>query len=170
MSSPQLTSPDGRWRWDGVRWVPILTEPSGPRPMATRWVTLIVVGSIAALLLAGTGLAALSSVYSQIGRNFGPGAQSNCLPSEFPRYPGADVAMSFHALSICTAGFTTQDSSNDVVAYFEAQLVQYPWRVTGGSADQVTINFARQDGGRGSGQVSVAQSGNPTQFEVVYQT
>jgi len=64
---------------------------------------------------------------------------------------------------------TTGDTSIDVLTYFQTQLDQYPWRVTGGSAGQGTVDFARQDGAKGSGEVSVSPSGNPTQIQIVYQ-
>lgn len=59
-----MLSPDGRWRWDGVQWVPV--PPAEPRPMPTRWVVLITAGSIAVLLLAGLGLALITSLSAQV--------------------------------------------------------------------------------------------------------
>ncbi len=139
--------------------------------MPARWVAVIVVGSIASLLLAGTGLAVLSSWYSSAGgRVFGPGAPASCLPSDFPRYPGAAVITSFGGFNLCTIAFTTQDTSDQVLFFFQHELQNYPWRETGGSVEQGTIDFARQDGHKGSGELSVAQAANPTQFQVVYQT
>lgn len=139
--------------------------------MRGRWVALIVVGSIASLLLAGTGLAALSSAYGRFGaRVFTPGGSSNCLPSDFPSYPNATIVTSLKAFNVCTTGYATADSRADVLAYYQAQLGQYPWRVTGGSGDQGTVDFGRQDGAKGSGEVSVTQSRNATQIEVVYQS
>lgn len=171
MGSPPFMSADGMWRWDGVRWVPVPTAPAPARPMRGRWVALIVAGSIASLLLAGTGLAALSSAYGQLGnRIFTPGASSGCLPSDFPSYPGAARVTSIKAFSVCSTVATTSDSSVDVVAYYQAQLDQYPWQVTGGSAEQGTIDFARQDGVKGSGEVSVSPSGSATDIQVVYQS
>lgn len=55
-----MLSPDGRWRWDGVQWAPV--PPAEPKPMRTLWVVLITAGSIATLLLAGTGVAFLSAL------------------------------------------------------------------------------------------------------------
>jgi hypothetical protein len=138
--------------------------------MRGRWVALIVVGSVASLLLAGTGLAFLSSAYSQLGnRLFVPGASSSCLPSDFPSYPGAARVTSLRAFNVCTTVSTTGDTSIDVLTYFHTQLDQYPWRVTGGSAEQGTVDFARQDGAKGAGEVSVSPTGNPTQIQIVYQ-
>jgi len=139
--------------------------------MRTRWVALIVVGSIVSLLLAGTGLAALSSAYGRLGGGvFTPGASSNCLPSDFPTYPQAAVVTSLKAFNVCTTAYAAADSSADVLAFYQAQLGQYPWRVTGGSGDQGTVDFERQDGAKGSGEVSVSQSRNATQIQVVYQS
>jgi len=174
MGSPpgpsSLMSADGRWRWDGVHWVPVAAAPEPSRPMRGRWVALIVVGSIVTLLLAGTGLAALSSAYGRLGAGvFASGASSSCLPSDFPSYPNAALVTSLRAFSVCSTVYTTTDSSADVLAYYQAQLGQYPWRVTGGSGDQGTVDFARQDGAKGSGEVSVSQARNATQIQVVYQ-
>jgi hypothetical protein len=139
--------------------------------MRGRWVALIVAGSVASLLLAGTGLAFLSSAYSQLGnRLLTPGASSNCLPSDFPSYPGEARVTSLKAFNICTTVSTTGDTSIDVLTYFQTQLDKYPWRVTRGSAGQGTVDFARQDGVKGSGEMSVSPSGNPTQIQVVYQS
>jgi hypothetical protein len=174
MTSPPGASPflsaDGMWRWDGVRWVPVSTAPVPARPMRARWVALIVAGSIASLLLAGTGLAAVSSAYGDLGSRFAAGASSSCLPSDFPAYPGAAIVTSLKAFSVCTAAFTTRDPSADVIAYFQTQLDQYPWQVTGGSGDQGTVDFGRQDGAKGSGEVSVSQSTRATQIQIVYQS
>jgi hypothetical protein len=138
--------------------------------MRGRWVALIVAGAVASLLLAGTGLAFLSSAYSQLGnRLFTPGASSSCLPSDFPTYPGAARVTSLRAFNVCTTVSTTGDTGIDVLTYFQTQLDKYPWRVTGGSALQGTVDFARQDGVNGSGEVSVSPSGNPTQIQIVYQ-
>lgn len=139
--------------------------------MRGRWVTLIVVGSIASLLLAGTGLAAASSAYGRLGsRVFTSGGTSGCLPSDFPTYPGSAIVTSLKAFNVCTTAYVTNDPSADVVSYFQTQLDQYPWRVTGGSGDQGTIDFARQDGTKGSGEVSVSLSTRTAQIQVVYQT
>src|SRR5579859_4370389 len=174
MASPPgspFLSADGMWRWDGVRWVPISAAPvAAKRPMRARWVALIVAGSIVSLLLAGTGLAAVSSAYSELGNRFTAGASSNCLPSDFPTYPGAAIVTSLKAFSVCTTAFTTRDSSAEVITYFQTQLDQFPWRVTGGSGDQGTVEFARQDGAKGSGEVSVSPSRSATQIQVVYQS
>src|ERR1700745_1933599 len=175
MGSPpvasSLLSADGRWRWEGNRWLPVPATPEPARPMRGGWVAFIVVGSIASLLLAGTGLAALSSAYGRLGaRVFTPGATAACLPSDFPSYPNAAIVTSLQAVSVWTTAYTTGDSSADVLAYYQAQLGQYPWRVTGGSGDQGTVDFARQDGAKGSGEVSVSQSTRATQIQVVYQT
>ena len=59
-----MLSPDGRWRWDGVQWVPVAREPR--QPMAARWAALIVAGAIAVLLLAGLGLALLGVAVSHM--------------------------------------------------------------------------------------------------------
>jgi hypothetical protein len=127
-------------------------------------------GSVASLLIAGTGLALLSSAYSQLGnRLFTPGASADCLPSDFPSYPGASRVTSLGAFTACTTLSTTTDMSFDVLLYFQTQLDQYPWRVTGGSATQGTVDFARQDRARGSGEVSVTPTSNLTQIQVVYQ-
>jgi hypothetical protein len=167
----QFVSPDGRWRWDGVSWVPIPAAPAVRRPMPARWVAAIVVGSIASLLLAGTGLAVLSNWYSTAGgRIFGPGAPQNCLPADFPSYPGAAMLTSFRGFNICTTVYTTQDTSDQVLFFYDQELQTYPWRETGGSAERGTIDFARLDGSKGSGELSVAQAASPTQFTVVYQT
>jgi hypothetical protein len=171
MGSSPLISADGRWRWDGVSWVPIPVAPVAATPMRARWVALIVAGSLASLLLAGTGLAALSGAYSQLGsRFFSTGTATTCTPSNFPAYPGAATVTSLKAFSVCTTVSTTRDSSIDVLSYYQTELDKYPWRVTGGSAQQGTVDFARQDGVKGSGELSVAPSAGSTQIQVVYQT
>lgn len=171
MSTSHLLSPDGRWRWDGVRWVPVTTAPGAARPLAGRWVALIVAGSIASLLLAGSGLALLTGAYSAAaGRIFAGGAPVNCLPSDFPRYPGSAMVLSFKSFNLCTAAFTSADTPGNVLAYYQLELARFPWRETGESAGQGTIDFDRQDGGRGTGELSVSSGRSATQFQVVYQT
>jgi len=138
--------------------------------MRGRWVALIVAGSIVALLLAGTGLAAVSSAYSELGNRITAGASSDCLPSDFPTYPGAVIVTSLKAFNVCTTAFTTRDSSADVINFFQTELDRYPWRVTGGSGDQGTVIFAKQDGTKGSGEVSASPSTRATQIQIVYQS
>lgn len=138
--------------------------------MRARWVGLIVAGSIASLLLAGTGLAAVSSAYSELGSRFTAGASTSCMPSDFPAYPGAAIVTSLKAFGVCTVAFTTPDSSADVIAFFQTQLDQYPWQLTGGGGAQGTVDFARQDGAKGSGEVSVSPSTRATEIQIVYQS
>jgi hypothetical protein len=75
-------SPDGLWRWDGVRWMP--TGATSSPPAGSRaWIIWLVAGSTIMAILAVGG--AIFALYSAVSRIQASGI--TCLPPDFPQYP-----------------------------------------------------------------------------------
>jgi hypothetical protein len=166
MSDPNRLSPDGRWRWDGTAWVPV--GPAPARRLSTGRVTVITAGSIVALLLVGTGLAALTGAVSSIQSRFAVHSGGDCLPSDFPTYQGATRILTFTVGPICSEGFTSTDGVDQVTSFYQAQLSNPPWVVTGSSTNPATIMFARQDRAQSAGEVQVFPTSTGSRFTITY--
>ena len=122
--------------------------------MSTRPAVLIAAGSIAALLLAGSGLAAVVSALGSMQGAFGIRTSSRpCLPSNFPSYSNAERAFAFTAGPICSEAFTSPDDVDQITSFFATQLQSWPWKVTGTSSNPETIDFGRQDSAQSMGEV-----------------
>lgn len=78
-------SPDGRWRWDGTRWLPVEPQPSGtasrPRLSRTAVVALALVGSLVVGAVAGSIAGGLTGA-----RPRPPAAFPSAFPSGGDRY------------------------------------------------------------------------------------
>ena len=80
-------SPDGMWRWDGRQW--ILAGAPGERPRTSRrWLWWVAAGCSVLILL---GLVGAVAGGKALFDRFQHGGFA-CLPSDFPRYPGATVS------------------------------------------------------------------------------
>ncbi len=110
-------SPDGLWRWDGQRWVPV-AQPAmqRPRPGSRSWIAWLA-GGCALLLLVGVAAGIWGA--TALVRSVQSGGFS-CLPSDFPKYPGATVARGYTYYGTGVAPGDTrecqanEDSTDDV--------------------------------------------------------
>ena len=152
MSSSPMLSPDGRWRWDGRSWVPNAATPRPKGPMPSLWVALITIGSIALLLLGGVGLVGATALAQSVQRNFGFRSTTTCMPSDFPVYPNTDRVFAYAVGPICTEGYTSTDTKDQVLTFYDGQLANDPWRIVR-SPDPNTILFGRTDNRNASGEV-----------------
>src|SRR5260370_20113884 len=87
---PGQISPDGMWRWDGVRWVPLVGQPLRQpiaRPRTRPWIWWLAGGCALLLVigLVGAGYGLYSIAHSISRTNFAS------LPSHFPSHPRARV-------------------------------------------------------------------------------
>jgi hypothetical protein len=89
---------------------------------------------------------------------------NTCLPSDFPRYPGATYASFTFDLNgaypgnTCHAVFDSNDEVAPVIAFYQSKLNTGAWQVTpiDQQADTVTFQPAKGDAPFGTVQVAVA--------------
>lgn len=98
--APPQYSPDGRWWWDGQRWLPAERGPGAPRPGGTGTeVRLLLLGSDAIVALVVIGVAALVLAARPGGRPALVSRPSVVFDDDFSTNRGWDVTP--------IAGFTT---------------------------------------------------------------
>jgi hypothetical protein len=91
---------------------------------------------------------------------------TTCLPSDFPRYPGATYAgFSFdlngaYPGNTCHAVFESNDDVATVTAFYQSNLNTGAWQVTpiGNQGDRVTFQPVKSDAPFGTVQVAVGNS------------
>ena len=94
---------------------------------------------------------------------------SNCLPSDFPRYPQATVSsiVVTDSRGDCTMQYRTRDSGSAVETFYETKLNQGDWVVTRIDERAGMIVFARSSRPRTTGYVKVLSfPGQQTQFQI----
>lgn len=138
--------------------------------MRTRSAVLIAAGSVAALLLIGTGLVSILAAVAAIPTNFGVHTtNSDCLPSEFPEYSPAERAFGFTVGPICSEAFTTGDPVDQVSSFYQTQLQAWPWRITRYTpGPPATVYFGRQDSSQAAGEVQAFASQGGSRFTITY--
>ncbi len=162
---PGQISPDGLWRWDGQMWVPTGSAPVAAPRRSSAWIWWL------------AGCAALIAVVTVIGLGFlgveffnaARSGAFNCVPSEFPKYPGA----SFSSVNVTTNGasrtcvetFVTADSQSTVVDFYKSRLSEAPWQVT--DSGPSSVNFLNPDTGA-SGTVQVTPTDGGSEIEIDY--
>jgi hypothetical protein len=146
-----MTSPDGRWRWDGVAWVPNVAAPRR-QGMQARWVVLIAVGTLAALVIAAAGIVMAGRLGQAIQRTFAIHSTAACLPSDFPTYPGAVRNFAYTVGKLCTEAYVTVDAPDQVASYYQSQLSVTPWRLTRTRIGN-TVYFGRDDSESATGEL-----------------
>jgi len=161
-------SPDGRWRWDGVRWQPVDTNPP-PRRARKRWLIPLVIGfAILGVLIAG-GAWGAATVVNKVSQ---PGFLDSLtpLPKDFPEYPGA------HLLSANTSYgssgkqvrvvLETPAPDAEVTAFYQEKLNSGDWEVTSTDAATGVIYFRRVSHPASQGQVALFGHGEQTRVEI----
>lgn len=148
-------SPDGRWRWDGTRWV------QSKRTSRRRFWLLATAGCLTLVVLTVAGLGFWAYSLFQGIKN----GTVSCLPSNFPRYPGSTLGPWSYDLNeshgTCQAALESKDDVVTVASYYQGNLNAGPWQVTiandqtnlftiesaGGSAPYGTVQVAAKDPG-----------------------
>lgn len=143
---PGQLSPDGMWRWDGVRWVPAMA-PVAPR-RSRAWIWWLASGCLVLIALgvigAGVGVYNLVNTFQHGG--------FNCLPSDFPAYPGATVASEYTYVGTnvqpgdsksCRMVLESNADSATVLAFYNENLSGGDWKVTAYSPDAGQVQFHR---------------------------
>lgn len=157
---PGQLSPDAKWQWDGTRWVPAQPQVT-TRRRSRAWVWVLAgCLTVVVLTVAGVGYGIYSFVQSV------KNGSASCLPSDFPRYPGATFGgVSFelngtYPGNTCHATFESNDGVPTVTAYYQSALNTGAWQVTpiGNPADSVTFQSSRSRTPFGTVQVAVAET------------
>lgn len=159
-------SPDGMWRWDGRQWVPTGVQ-GGPPRRPRRWLWWLAGGCAVLLILGLVGAVAGGRVLVD---RFQHGAFT-CLPSDFPRYPGATVSSESPYTgtngSECRMTFDSSDRVSWVGPYYQTWLDQDDWSVLAVDYSNATITFQRRSRAQTAGSVKLTRLGEGTRIRVV---
>ena len=135
--------------------------------MPARWVALITAGTIGLLLLGGVGLVGAAHLAQAMQHSFGLRATSNCLPSDFPDYPGSDRAFAYLMGPVCTEGVSSEDSRDQVLSFYMDRLNVSPWRLTRPPAAS-TIYFGRTDNSNATGELQAIAAQFGSRITITY--
>jgi hypothetical protein len=167
-------SPDGAWRWDGQRWVPTgAGMPVQGARRSRRWLWWVAGGCALILVLAGVG--GVWAVTSLV-RSFQSGSLS-CLPSDFPRYPGATVTRDYTYFGTnvapgdskeCQETLTSDDDVAAVTAFYASHLDSGDWKVTKSDNANGQISFTRRSKTQNVGVIQLLGRGQHTVIEIKF--
>jgi hypothetical protein len=141
-------SPDGRWRWDGTRWVPS-GQPGyqPPRRGSLRWPWWVAGGC--ALLIVGTvSLTFLAVAAFHIAQS----SYANCLPHDFPPYPSAHLKNNVDYVEPgliegdshrCAQTLETGDAVAMVDRFYASHLDSGDWKLVDNFAAEGPIDSRR---------------------------
>jgi hypothetical protein len=166
-------SPDGLWRWDGVRWVSVALGPVPmPPPRRSRgWIGWLI-GGCAVLLVLGV-IGAGFGVYSLVNR-FQHGGFS-CLPSDFPTYPGASLTNENSQIgnefapgdnNRCSMVFNSNDDVATVTTYYESHLSSGDWTIVSHDAANGVLGFQRKSRPQTVGSVTLLGRGQHSEIDI----
>lgn len=167
---PGQISPDGMWRWDGVRWVPVTGQPMPP-PRSSTWIWWVA-GGCALLLVIGL-VGAGVGIYSLVN-SFQRGGFA-CVPSDFPSYPGARVTSEYTYVGGAVAPGDSKscreilESSDDVAtvtAFYDEKLKTGDWTVTADLPSYGQIQFHRVSRPQTFGVVQMLGKGLQTEIRI----
>lgn len=153
-------SPDGRWRWDGTRWVPVQSQRTSHR----RFWLLATAGCLTLVLLTAAGLGFWGYSLWQGIKN----GTVSCLSSNFPRYPGSTLGPWSYDLNeshgTCQAALESNDDVATVASYYQSKLNGGAWQVTltNDQTNMFTIESASGSAPYGTVQVAAKDPGSET--------
>jgi hypothetical protein len=170
---PGQLSPDGLWRWDGTQWVPATPGVSAiPAPPRSRsWIWWLVGGCAVLLVLAVIAIG--FGIYSLVN-GFQHGA-FNCLPSDFPSYPGASVVSENTQLGTgmspgdnkrCTIVLDSNDNVDTVTSFYQQNLATGDWTIPTAHPPQGEFSFTRISRPQTRGTVIVVVHGQHTEIDI----
>jgi hypothetical protein len=161
------------WRWDGARWV--ATTPAAPGPPAARrsrvWIWWVAGGCALVLVLAvvggAIGIASLVNTFQHGGLT--------CLPSDFPKYPGATVINENTYVGTgvapgdsksCRMTLDSNDDVATVTAFYNQKLNSGDWKVVSYSDASGRIQFQRASRPLTVGTVDLLGRGTGTEIRI----
>jgi len=167
VQSGQL-SPDGLWRWDGVQWVPVASgvAPAPPARTSKTWIWWLAGGCAVLLVL---GLIPLGFAVSSIVNGIRNGA-FECLPSDFPAYPGA-TTVNFNTnfsggTKRCSIALESDDGVAAVTSFYEQRLSSGDWKVVSSDPSTGEIRFQRVSRPSTSGVIQLLGKGQHSEIDI----
>lgn len=142
-------SPDGMWIWDGGRWIQV-QRPGMRAPRRSRTWLWWVAGGCAVLLVLGVGAGIWGAV--SLAHAVQQGSLS-CMPSDFPRYPGATVTRDYTYFGTgvapgdsreCQESLSSDDGVATVSAFYTSQLNSGDWQILANDRTNGQIRFTRR--------------------------
>lgn len=164
-------SPDGMWTWDGARWVPVQRPLPPPQRRSRSWMWWVA-GGCAVVLLLGVAGAVVAGV-ALVNKIQSGGL--TCLPSDFPKYPNAQVTRVYTYVgsgvapgdsSECQETLSSDDDVATVTSFYSAQLDSGDWSVTAIDRANGQIRFARRSKNQQVGVVQLLGQGQHTVVEI----
>jgi hypothetical protein len=166
-------SPDGMWMWDGGRWIPVQRAGQpGPRRPRT-WLWWLGGGCVLLLVLGiGGGVWAVGSLVNAV-----QSGSLSCLPSDFPRYPGASVTRDYTYVGTgvapgdsreCQETLSSDDDVTTVTAFYAAQLDSGDWRITTYDKASGQVQFERRSKSQQVGLIQLLGRGDHTVIEIKF--
>ncbi len=164
------------WRWDGVRWVPLVGQPLRQpiaRPRTRPWIWWLAGGCALLLVigLVGAGYGIYSIAHSISSTNFA------CLPSDFPSYPGARVVSSVTYVGTgvghgdsksCRMTLESTDDVATVTAFYDEKLRTGDWTVIANLPKFGQIQFHRVSRPQAFGLVQLLGKGQQTEIRIQF--
>lgn len=140
--------------------------PLMPAPRRSRaWIGWLAGGCALLLVLAVIGAAfGLSSLVKE----FQNGA-FNCLPSDFPSYPGATVSSentSFGTTRRCSIVLESDDGVAAVTAFYHQELSTGDWTITSSDPGSGEFSFRLRSRAQTYGTISLLGRGQHTEIEI----
>jgi hypothetical protein len=170
---PGQISPDGRWRWDGARWVPTAaTAPmaTGPR-RSFAWVWWLAGGCAVLVVIAViAGAIGFSSLVSSLQHG-----GFSCLPQDFPTYAGATVSSENTYVGSglpagdtkrCTMVLESSDDVNTVSSWYSSNLDSGDWSASADAATGI-VRFENRSTPSTNGTVELLGRGQHTEIRIV---
>ncbi len=161
-------SPDGCWRWDGLRWQPVPALPQ-PRRSRKRWLVPLVIGLAVLGLLIGGGTWGAVTLANKVSQ---PGFLDSLtpLPKDFPQYPGAHLqsANTNYGSGGKQVRVILEAPAPDaeVTAFYQEKLNSGDWEVTATDVATGVIYFRRVSHPASHGQVALFGHGEQTRIEI----
>ena len=101
----------------------------------------------------------------------------SCLPSDFPRYPGATVTRDYTYFGTgvapgdsreCQESLSSSDDVATVTAFYMSHLNSGDWKVTANDTSNGVISFGRQSKAKNVGAVQLLGRGNHTVIQIKF--
>ena len=166
-------SPDGMWQWDGQRWVPRAAQAQGAPRRSRGWIWWVA-GGCALLLVLGLGVGIWGLVSAV--KSFQQGGFT-CMPSDFPRYPGASVTGDYTTVGTKVAPGDsrecqeTLDSNDDVATvtdFYASRLNSGDWKIRANDAANGEVRFARVSKPQNVGVIDLLSRGRHTVIQIKF--
>ena len=145
---------------------PVIPTTPARRSLSCLWWGLGGCALIVVVVIAGAfiGGAALYHYYQQTG--------FNCLPSDFPAYPGTGPGAYNYELNgtapgtSCNMVFHSNDSTSTVLDFYESRLGTGDWQITSSNRDGGQIIFSKVNRTNTKGTVQVLAKDGYTEITI----